>query len=90
MTRSDRQLEAAHKRLERKFFPYNKKGGFRPRPNCHGTSVKRTKVPGGECDVSLCPENAVHRIGVNVWGTLVEADVCEQHKDRNGTWTDPL
>ncbi len=88
--RTGRQMKAAHLLLERKFFPRNIEGGFRPRMSMGGISVKRDCALARECEVWGCANSSAHRIGINVWGVLVEKDVCEQHKSKDGIWTDGI
>ena len=97
MNRTERQTEAAHKRLGRKFFPYipakeTGGGGFHPTLSrkCWGTTVKKSTAPEGQCEASFCEKPAAHRIGINVWGTLYERDVCSDHKNRDGVWCDGI
>lgn len=44
-----------------------------------GTSVKKSRRPRGTCDERSCSKRATCRISLNIWGTLVEADVCHEH-----------
>jgi hypothetical protein len=42
------------------------------------------------CCARSCTKPAVKRIAINVWGSVTEADVCEDHADRHGKWVDDL
>ena len=58
--------------------------------NWHTVFTKKEKfVPDQPCDHRDCDQLTTRRILVNVWGSVIEHDVCEQHaKHYNGKCVD--
>jgi hypothetical protein len=49
----------------------------------HSTAtLKAAFHPGGSCQHQGCALPVVRRIMVNVWGTAIEFDVCDEHAQR--------
>jgi hypothetical protein len=45
----------------------------------HSTYTFKKAFAGGACNHKQCPAAATRRIMVNIWGSVCEYDVCEEH-----------
>jgi hypothetical protein len=74
------RFEETELRTEDDWEPLNKVHTLFGRDMWHTVEYSESKfVPGEECCHQGCHKKASRRIMVNVWGTVLEEDVCDEH-----------